>query len=141
MATFNRDFAARVLVDAFVDGDTVAAKKHKIATKTVSRYRQRLAIDPALSAIVQRLQHSADREWRAARVNSLRKNLAKLDELVAMATGPEQIPLVVSAIQTVGELQISADALNVDTEDDRQGARTAGVAAEDSPAADSSTLN
>jgi|WetSurMetagenome_2_1015567.scaffolds.fasta_scaffold1303646_1 hypothetical protein len=114
MATpvFNRERAARVLVDAIAFGDRTACRTWKITARTLGRYRARLSSDPELSALVHSKGEKADRDWAQARLQSLRKALAKADELVAKASKPEHLGDVTEHIRVIGELDIAAKVLH-----------------------------
>lgn len=120
MSAFNRQRAARILVDAFALGDKTAADKHGVSEKSVQRYRQRLEEDGQLSALVRRLQARAHRDWSASRLNFLRGGIDKLNALVAEAD-VSQIRDVAEAVKVVGELQVASDALNVGDVDHLEG--------------------
>lgn len=119
---YDRDRASEVLVDAIMLGDASAADRHGCSKRTVERYRQRMATDPALSALVEEKKKAQVGEWAAARTRFLRSAIAKLETLVAGATG-EQIREVAGAIKIVGDLHVVSGALNVEQpEPDRSGA-------------------
>lgn len=109
---FNRERAARVLVDAITLGDRTAADRHKVAEKTVQRYRARLLTDPELSRIVQEKGRVAEHGWHFARAQFLRKTLAKLEQLVEGATN-DQFEHVIDALKAAGELDLATEALGV----------------------------
>lgn len=114
MPAFDRDRAARILVDAIALGDKAAADKWQVSEKTIQRYRERMQSDPDLSAFVQSILAAEAREWRKVRLNFLRTSIAKLTTLVEAASEPKHIRDVSEAIRVVGELQLASDALNVD---------------------------
>jgi hypothetical protein len=118
---FNRQRAARILVDAIAFGDKTACRTWRITERTVVRYRARLANDPELSALVREKGVKADRDWAKARLQSLRKALAKSDELIAMASNPKALPAVTEHIRVIGELDIAAKVLDGSSDADHEG--------------------
>jgi helix-turn-helix, Psq domain len=53
MTALNKEFAAEAIVDAMFTTDAKASEKYGISTKTLQRYRKRLAEgDPQLSGFV-----------------------------------------------------------------------------------------
>lgn len=123
MATpvFNRERAARILVDAIAFGDRTACQRWKISEKTLVRYRARLKTDPELSELVRAKGEKADRDWAQARLQSLQKALTKADELVEKASKPEHLGAVTEHIRVVGELDIAARVLHGGDGSDQQG--------------------
>jgi hypothetical protein len=116
---FDRDRAARILVDAIALGDRTAADRHQVAERTIVRYRQRLSVDHELSDIVRRLTKESEQGWHVARSRFLRRGLEKLMELVE-AAGVSNLKDVTEALRVVGELEIAREALGVSTSDRRE---------------------
>lgn len=106
---FNRDRAARILIDAIAFGDKTACKQWKITVRTLVRYRARLDTDPKLAELVREKGKVADAHWSKARLRFLRKAIARAEMLLDDATS---LPEVVEAIGTIGELDIAAQVLN-----------------------------
>jgi len=117
---FNRDRAARILVDAISLGDKTACRQWKITERTLVRYRARLDTDPKLVELVREKGKVADAHWSKARLRFLRKAIAKLEDLVDQAK-PDQISDVAEAIRVVGDLDIAATVLNGCDGADREG--------------------
>lgn len=117
---FNRERAARVLVDAITLGDRTAADRHQVTEKTVQRYRARLLTDPELSRIVQEKGRVAEHGWHFARAQFLRRTLAKLEALVDDASKNE-FEHVINALKAAGELDLATEALGVGSRDRQQG--------------------
>jgi hypothetical protein len=121
MSAFDAERAAHVLVDATYHGDAKAAEKWKITKRTVENYRARLPKDPHFSSLfASKLKH-AEGGWRASRRKTLRAGLDKLSELISKATSPEHIPAVTGAVKVLGELEVTAEALNVGDGGDQPG--------------------
>lgn len=118
---FNRDRAARILIDAIAFGDKTACKQWKITERTLVRYRARLDTDPKLAALVREKGKVADAHWSKARLRFLRKAIEKLEKLIDAAK-VDQLADVSDAIRVVGELDIAAQVLNGDSDGaDREG--------------------
>lgn len=109
---FNRERAARILVDASYTSSSKAAKKWKINERTVQLYRARLANDLELARLYQGAKARADSGWHDERLAFLKIALAKLEELVGKADSAKDIPAVSQAVRVVGELQVAEGALN-----------------------------
>jgi hypothetical protein len=116
---FNRDRAARILVDAITLGDKTAADRHQVSEKTIQRYRERAKGDAELSALVRSHGREAEHGWHFARARFLRKTLAKLEAMVDAATR-EDFEHVIDALKAAGELDLATEALGVGSGDHRQ---------------------
>lgn len=121
---FDRDRAARILVDAIALGDKTACKQWGITERTLGRYRVRLEADRGLSEAVRIIGDKADKHWRTARTQFLRKAIAKLETLIAAAT-PKQIRDVAEAVRVVGELDVASQVLNGSDNPDHEGSGSA----------------
>lgn len=110
---FDYDRAGRILVDAVLLGEQTACDKWQISRKTLSRYRERLADDPKLSAVVQQKKRLIDDGWQREASDLLKKTLTKLGQLVDNAT-QEQIREVVGVAKVVGDLVITQTAIGSD---------------------------
>lgn len=108
---FDRDRAVKILVDALAVGDEQAAARWGVCTKTLQRYRARLANDPELARAVKATSQKLDAEWRTARRTFLRAGIRKLQELVDLA-GVDKIREVAGAIKIVGDLEITSGVLD-----------------------------
>lgn len=113
---FDRDRAARVLVDAVLLGDKKAAERWQITERTIGNYRSRLKTDGELSELYDRIGREAERNWHLVRNRFLRDVTEHLRELCLKA-GPEQIKDVREAIKDIGELDLAREALGVGTGD------------------------
>lgn len=110
---FDRERAARVLVDAVLLGDKKASQRWQVTERTIGNYRARLKSDEALSELYERIGREAERNWHLVRNRFLRDVTEHLRELCLKA-GPDQIKDVREAIKDIGELDITQRALNVD---------------------------
>jgi len=107
---FDRDRAARILVDAVEMGDGPAAKKHGVSPRTLWNYRKRLGEDGAFAEAFRLKGIEAERGWHAARTRFLREIVEHLRSLCLQAT-PEQIDDVRKAVESVGNLDVASSAL------------------------------
>lgn len=121
MSVFVGERAARVLLDAMLFGDRLAAEKWQVSERTVRNHRGRLDTDKEFAALFLRLKSAAERDWRVVRLRFLRNSIAKLEALVESAEKPESIRDVADAIRIIGELQLASEALSGDLEGDRAG--------------------
>jgi hypothetical protein len=94
-----------ILVDAACLGDTLAAQKWKITTRTVERYRVRAAADPQLSGPVAEKIRVETPDWATVRLRFLIKATAKLEMLVEKAQ-VENMRDVTGAVKIIGELHV-----------------------------------
>jgi hypothetical protein len=117
---FNRERAARILIDAIAFGDKTACRQWKITVRTLVRYRARLDSDPKLAELVREKGKVADAHWSKARLRFLRKGIEKLEQLIDEAK-VGQLADVSDAVRTVGELDIAAQVLNGGNDPDQQG--------------------
>lgn len=118
MPEFDRIRAAEVLVDAHLLGTPRAAEKWGVNPRTVRNYQGRLSDDVELARLYAAKLKRAEEDWRTERLRFLRNGLAKLDELVRLATEPKEISAVAQAVKVVGELQVASDVLNGDRDAD-----------------------
>lgn len=86
MATpkFDRDKAAKVLIDAVMHGDETACEKWSITRQSLHRYKQRLSDDTEFLAILdskRKERQKAEEEKAASRLASLRVRQKTLSEL------------------------------------------------------------
>lgn len=87
------------------------------------RRAQKRATDPVQLAkqralALEQMQDQAD--WCQARRTFLREAIEKLKELIKLANQPEHIPIVVKAVQVVGELDIAKMAIGGDEDVGKQ---------------------
>ena len=118
--TYNRERAARILIDAISLGDRTAADRHGVSEKTVQRHRARLLTDTQLSELVRAKSRVAEQGWHVARSQFLRKTFEKLEKMVEAAT-PEHFDQVINALKAAGELELATEALGVGVVDRQQG--------------------
>jgi hypothetical protein len=117
---YDRELAARVLVDALTMGDRTAADRNEVSVKTVQRYRARMRDDLVLAELVQKKGRTAEHGWHFARARFLRRTLEKLDKMVQKAK-PEDMPNVIEALRAAGDLDLASEALGVGSRVGEQG--------------------
>jgi hypothetical protein len=102
MAALNKEVAAEALVDAMFSTDENACQRYGISTKTLQRYRQRLAEgDPELSGFVHTKKAARDAAWAENLPGALANGLQALEScFAAVQSDPEALkkPEVVHAL-------------------------------------------
>lgn len=110
----NYEKAAMVLVESDFFGDEEVATRWGITTRTIRNYRNRLAIDPQLSALFQVKRQLFAASWIDDASKTLKISLGELSRRVRIATNEEDakvIHAIAGAAKIVGELKIAHDAL------------------------------
>lgn len=103
---FDRELAVRILTAAATIGDDEAAKRFRVSTRTVQRYRQKLADDEQLAKVVEAEKEALRPVLRELLTNALHEvvgvgvNLAKSSD---------------NLYHVAGFAKILSDALNADT--------------------------
>lgn len=115
---------ARVLVDADTLGDRYAAKRHKVSTKTIERWRLQYDRDPDVSELVARLRAQVNAGW----IDKARAARARLIESVVEAAESPKATLRerTDALRRVHEVVMSHEVLNDPGEHRRDGDAQAG---------------
>ena len=125
-AEFNRERAARVLVEAEACGnDRKAAEALKISDRSIRNYRKRLVTDPVLAALFREYSEEELRGWHIARVRALRRANVRAMELLD-AEG--DLDKVTRFIEKTGGVDMAGEALGVGSQHHQSGS----PAAEDS---------
>lgn len=120
---------AEILVDAYVLGDGSAARKWRVSTRTIRRYRAAAKTDEALSALVQEKRDGATEELAALRVVFLREAINVLRTKIKKRSAT--VHEVAGAVKIVGELHQVAEVLDERDDEPDPGADEApGIAAE-----------
>lgn len=113
------DRIARILVDASELGDDAAAAKHNVSAKTVSRYREKYADDPAVSDLVHALKESVVADWLTSAKGARARLLSKVEALAMMSDDLRQ---VAGALKIVHDAVLAEELLsNGGQPDDRAG--------------------
>lgn len=109
-ARVDPDRVSNILVDAFALGDSATARKWRISTRTVKRYRARMKEDPALRAIVVEKNKEVSHDLATLRVAFLRDGLQALRDKLPTGSLYE----IAGAVKIVGELHQTALMVNDD---------------------------
>jgi hypothetical protein len=119
VATLNTERAARILVDAAYLGDTRAAEKWKITTRTIENYRARLKTDHELSALFATMRAAAEGNWKHELGRALTTGIRKLARLLEDVTIAEAdtIEAVTGAVKALSEIAITGEVLNAGNAD------------------------
>jgi hypothetical protein len=111
--TFNREFAAAVLVEAMFTTNLKAAEKYDIDDRTIRNYRAKLAEDPKLYALFVEKKAEFDRAWAEELPGALRKGVRMLSACVEAASAdplikksPQVIEAVTGVVKMLAEVQI-----------------------------------
>jgi ParB-like chromosome segregation protein Spo0J len=111
MSALNKELAAEALIDAAFTTDEQACQKYGISTKTLQRYRVRLAEgDPELSGFVATKKAARDAAWAENLPGALAKGLQALEScFAAVQQDPESLkkPEVIHAL--AGAYRICAE--------------------------------
>lgn len=106
---FNRDKAARIVLDAVVMGDRPACEKHGISLRTLQRYRTKLEDDAELSQVVAQKKEMQDEAWAneipsaiAACINYLKDSAA-----ACVPGNPDAIHAVSGALKIMTEVELT----------------------------------
>jgi len=118
----DKERAARIVVDSIALGNVAAADKWQISTKTVQRYRDRVADDPELSAFVRIKNAVAEVSWHAERTEFLKEATSRLRVLLKTEVDLDKVS---RAIERVGNLDVAATVLHVGVRPNSQGSTPA----------------
>lgn len=99
--------------------DEDICKRFGVSTKTLERWRKRLAADPEWSSVVERKKLEASKGWEQERLRFLRDSIRKMGKLVQEATVAD-LRQVAGAIKIVGDLHSLSRALGTDQDDVEQ---------------------
>jgi hypothetical protein len=111
---FDRDKAAKILVDASTMGDAAAALKWGIAAETISRYRRKLESDPELSKEIKAKKRLQDQAWAddipaalTAAIDYLKRASQDAD-----TRDPDAIHAVAGAAKILSEIAITREVID-----------------------------
>lgn len=113
-AAISDDKKAQAIVDAVYFGDTEAAKRHSISTKSIQRWRQEISDNPALSGIVQEKLQKRDESWASEIPAALNAGIVWLKDAFAQArkSDPEAIRAVTEAMATLAEIAMTREVID-----------------------------
>ncbi len=114
MPAFNEELAARVLIEASISGDKVAAQKYDVEERTVRNYRARLETDPHFSAFFRLKQKETQDAWVSGLTPAI---MAGIDFLQRAAQNlepkdPEAVKAVTESVRVLSELAITTKVIN-----------------------------
>jgi hypothetical protein len=110
MAKFKYDLAAQVLIEALFTTDDEACAKYGITSRTLRRYRQRLANDPLLEALFQTKKSKLDDKWADTLPAAMREAVRAIAEICSsMRTDPIARRNPFSLEKLAGALKLCAD--------------------------------
>ncbi len=116
MAELNYERAAKILCDAAYLGDSKAADKWEITSRTIERYRARLKSDPQLSALVGTFRAELEGNWKSELSRSIFVTVRKIAEMVeAVDTATpkaEMLEALTGAAKALSEIAITTEVLN-----------------------------
>lgn len=110
MSKYDPELAATVLLEAIYTTDKKACEKYGITDRTLRRYRQRLATDSELSAIVRTKKEKLDEAWADELPIALRRGIQVIGECVEAVSQDEKAKKDANVIHAIsGALKICAD--------------------------------
>lgn len=104
---FDRDRAAKILIDAATLGDAKACEKWNVTVRTLQNYRQRLAGDPELSQVFAEKKALQDKTWADEIPEMLKAGIDFLKRAAqeAEARDPDAVHAIAGAVKIVSEVQ------------------------------------
>lgn len=116
MAHLNYERAAQILCDAAYFGDTKAAEKWKITTRTVESYRSRLKTDHQLSALFGTFRAKLEGNWKSeisrGITSGARKIAAMIEAVNADNPTADMLEALTGAVKVLSEIAITTEVLN-----------------------------
>jgi len=122
------DKKAQAIVDAVYVGDTEAAKRHSISTKSIQRWRLEITESPEMSNKVQLLLKKRDESWADEIPASLHAGIVWLKDAFAQArkNDPDAIRAVTEAMSVLAEIAMTREVIDARlTGQDRQAGKKA----------------
>ena len=122
------DKKAQAIVDAVYVGDTEAAKRHSISTKSIQRWRLEITETPEMSNKVQLLLKKRDESWADEIPASLHAGIVWLKDAFAQArkNDPDAIRAVTEAMSVLAEIAMTREVIDARlTGQDRQAGKKA----------------
>jgi len=111
---FDRDKAARILLDAIVMGDQAACDKHDISLRSLYRYRSRLEDDPELAKAVIEKKRIQDEKW----ADQIPTAIASCIDFLRRASqdcktdDPDAVHAIAGAIKIMGEVSMTREVID-----------------------------
>lgn len=116
---FSRERASMILAEAEFFGDNQILSKWGITRQTLHNYRVRLQTDDELLQLFTLKKRLLTADWQADATKTLKVGLNELNRRMPIAECEEDakvIHAIAGAIKIVGDLKITSDALNVESE-------------------------
>lgn len=123
-ANFSPERAGLILADAFIMGDVKAGEKWGLTDRAIRGYRKRKKTDEELEKHYLKAKAQLVGDWSADAQLFMSKSVEKLVQLVGEADSPAYIGEVAKAVQIVGELLVTQEALNGAQSDSQSQAAT-----------------
>jgi AcrR family transcriptional regulator len=111
----DRQEMVKMLVEAALLGDTAAAKKYKVTTRTLQNYRKLLKDDPTFFALFQQTGNNLlTRPWAEDLNDGLKRTIEKIIEMVEAQNkrNPAALEAVVKAFSAMAEMQLAKEVLS-----------------------------
>lgn len=112
-STYDPHKAARVLVDAELSSREQAAQRHGVSTRTITRWRDRMDVDPVLSRLVVQKRIEADRAWLRQAPPMIEDALQYMRRCTTEGeVSPEMLRAVAGAVKLVSEAIASREIID-----------------------------
>jgi len=114
MPAFNYDLASSALVDAAYMGDTEAAKKHGVTTRTIRNWRTRLETDVHFSSLFREKKLLSDQEWASELPSAIRSAIRFVRESAKESKlgDPKATAVIADALSILAEVAITREILD-----------------------------
>lgn len=125
MAKRDNERAAEILVDAAYMGDSKAAEKWGVTTRTVQNYRAALEEDPELSSFFARKRQVNEQAWVSELAKALKASARKLGQWADAIENPsmEEVREIRHVFKDLSEVAITREVLRAgDGQQDTEGA-------------------
>ncbi len=109
MRVFDPDKAARALLDAAVNGDASAAKKHKVSRETLRLWRIKAQKDPVLWHNLENRKAMIDQKWGEDLDEALALNLdfLKRAAIAADPADPDAIKAITDSVKALADIRLT----------------------------------
>lgn len=116
-STFNRNRAALALAEAVYFGKKRAAERFGVSTSSIARWEKLLATDAELEGLYAQALDRMDSGWARDCERALREVVRKIEDVVRSTDATIQdLPDLLSAARTLGELRITQQAVEQDAD-------------------------
>ncbi|MBW4692215.1 MAG: hypothetical protein KME27_10660 [Lyngbya sp. HA4199-MV5] len=106
---FNKERAAKALVDAILMGDRAAAEKYEVTVKSIEGWRVRLETDSKFREFFRDLRQAKDEQWAEDLPAALASciNFLKQAGQQADPAKPEAIAAITGAAETLADIALT----------------------------------